>query len=275
MAIAHQVSVGDITCATLHEGGGSLAIADLMKRYPAVTQEQIIEALGGKSESTNSINPLYIDNGETKILADVGFGEARRPELGNVEPALESIGVSVADIDIVYLTHFHGDHIAGLLTPDGKPTFPNARYITSQAEWDEWIPRWEASDQDGQKPQLAMMNSLEDQFTLVNDGDDIATGVSVVAIPGHTLGQSGLLVESKGERLIHLADVLHNPLQCKYTDWQFAYDSDGALGVETRRSILERCANENLLTVFYHLPFPGIGHVIKDGDAFVWQPIDG
>lgn len=274
MAIAYQFSVGDFTCATLHEGGGTVDISGLVNRYPNVSQEEIIEAFGDETKTQNSINPFYIDNGSTKILADVGFGEARRPEMGQVEPALASIGVSAADIDIVFLTHFHGDHIAGLLTPDGKPAFPNARYITTQAEWNEWIPRWEASTQDGHKQQLAMMRTLEDRFTWVNEGDEITTGVSVVAIPGHTLGQAGLLVESNGERVLQLVDVLHNAIQFKHTDWQFAFDSDGELGVKTRNDILQRCADEQLLTVFHHLPFPGIGHVIKNGDSFVWQPID-
>ena len=274
MAKAYQITVGDITCATLHEGGGAVDIEGLMRRYPNVSRENIIDAFGGVTESVNSINPFYIDNGTTKILADVGFGVARRPEMGQVEPALESIGVSAADIDIVFLTHFHGDHIAGLITPDGKPAFPNARYITSQAEWDEWIPRWEASNQDGHKQQLAMMRSLEDQLTLVKAGDEIVTGVSVVALAGHTLGQSGLLVESNGERVLQLVDLLHNAVQFKHTDWQFAFDSDGELGVETRINMLQRCVDEKLLTVFHHLPFPGIGHVAKKGDAFVWQPID-
>jgi len=273
MTQAYQISVGDITCASLYDGGAQVDLEGLMRRYPHVTQEQITEALGGATESHNSVTPLYIDTGTTKILADVGFGEARRPDMGNVEPALESIGVSASDIDIVYLTHFHGDHIAGLLTPKGKPAFPNARYMTSQAEWDEWIPRWEASDQVGHQQQLAMMRSLEHLFTFVKEGDEIVAGVSVVALPGHTLGQTGLLVESNGERLLQLVDVLHNVIQFKHTDWHFAFDTNGELGVKTRVSILQRCADENLLTMFHHLPFPGIGHIAKDGDAFVWQPI--
>jgi len=273
MAQAYQISVGDITCASIYDGGAEGDIDGLMRRYPQVSREQIIEALGGEPVAKNSVTPFYVDTGTTKILADVGFGIARRPDMGNAEPALESIGVSASDIDIVYLTHFHGDHIAGLLTPDGKPAFPNARYMTSQAEWDEWIPRWEASDQEGHQQQLAIMRSLEDQFTFVNDGDEIVAGVSVVGLPGHTLGQTGLLVESNGERLLQLVDVLHNVIQFKHTDWHFAFDTNGELGVKTRVSMLQRCADENLLTMFHHLPFPGIGHIAKEGDAFVWKPI--
>lgn len=272
MSNVHQLSVGDIQCAVLHEGGGPMAVDGLTGRYPGATQEEIIAALGGKTESENSLNCLYLDNGEVKIIADTGFGENGPPSMGNINGALGSIGVAPTDIDIVFITHFHGDHIIGLLTADGQPAYPNARYVTSQAEWDEWIPKWEASDQDGHKKQLEMMQSLED-MTLLNDGDEVASGVRVVAVPGHTLGQSGLIIESNGERLIHLADVLHQAFQFKHTDWHFAFDSDGALGVKTRNSILQHCADENLLTVFYHLKFPGLGHITKVDDTFVWNPI--
>lgn len=273
MANAHQLQIGDIQCAVLHEGSSPLAVDGLAGRYPGATQEEIVEALGGKTESETSLNCLFIDNGEVKILADVGFGENGPGHLGNLVPALESIGVKPEAIDVIYITHFHGDHIAGLINKDKQPAYPNARYITMQAEWDEWIPKWKVSHEDAHERSLTMMESLEGKFTFVQDGDEIATGVRVVGLPGHTLGQSGLLVESNDEQLIHLADVLHQPFQFQYTDWHFAFDSDGAIAVNTRKDILQRCADEQLLTLFYHLSFPGLGHIQKAGDTFLWQAI--
>jgi glyoxylase-like metal-dependent hydrolase (beta-lactamase superfamily II) len=274
MTLAHRITVGDATCVALHEGGGIVDLAGLKGRHPNVPEADLIAALGGKAESINSLNCLYVDINGTKILADTGFGEARRPPMGNVEPALASMGVQPEDMDIVFLTHFHGDHIIGLVKNDGTPTYPNARYVTSNAEWQEWMARWGASEQEMHKQLLSMMQSLEDKFSFVDDGDEVAPGVTAVHVPGHTLGMCGLLVESNGERFIHLADMLHQTFQFAHTDWGFAADSNSAMGTETRTRMLERCATENLLTMFYHLPFPGIGHVQKAGEAYTWQPIE-
>jgi glyoxylase-like metal-dependent hydrolase (beta-lactamase superfamily II) len=274
MAIVYQFTVGDISCAALHEGGSTIDIAGLKGRHPDVSEDELSAALGGKTETINSLNCLYIDANGTKILADTGFGAVRRPPMGNVEPALASIGVQPEDINIVYLTHFHGDHIIGLHNAEGQPTYPNARYVTSNAEWAEWMERWEQSEQEAHKNLLQMIKSLVDKFSFVDDGDEVVPGVKAVLAPGHTLGQTGLLVESNGEGFIHNADVLHQPFQFAHPEWHVSFDSDKPLAAETRRNVLERCANENLLAMFYHLPFPGVGRVARDGDVYRWQPVE-
>ena len=142
---AHQLKIGDIDCAILHEGESDLIAGNLALRYPGVTQAQIDQVLGDQPPS-GSLNLPYIKSGGARIIADVGFGEAGRPSAGGTEAALELLGLRPADIDIVYLTHFHGDHIAGMTDSSGDLAFPKARYITTQAEWDEWIGRWSASE---------------------------------------------------------------------------------------------------------------------------------
>ncbi len=277
MAQAHQFKVGDIDCSVLLEGARTTddpKIDDLKGRYPNATDDELNAALHGVTLVHTSLNPFYINAGGTKILADTGFGVDAQPEMGGVIPALESIGVKPEDIDIIYLTHFHGDHIAGLMDKDNNVVYSNARYMTTSDEWDEWMGKWKDSDDEGHQKNYQMMQSLHDKFVLLSEGDEVADGVSVVAIAGHTLGQSALLVESNGESVIHVADVLHNKAQFKYTNWHFRFDSDAELAVKTRNSILKRCADEGLLTLFYHLKFPGLGHVKADGDGFSWHPID-
>ena len=273
MANVHAFTRGDIQCAILHEGTSTATVAELAGRYPSVAQADIIAALGAAAESESSLNVLYLHSQGRHILVDVGFGEGARPSMGQTEPALERIGLSASDIDIVYLTHFHGDHIAGLVNADGEPVFTRARYMTTRAEWDEWTERWKASDNALDKLLLERMQSLQAKFVFVNEGDEVADGITVVNLEGHTLGHSGLLVESQGERLIHVVDILHQTFQFQHTDWRFVFDSDAALAIQTRNRILHRCADEQLLTLFYHLDFPGLGQVSKDGAAFRWNPL--
>ena len=272
MSKAYPITVGEIQCAVLHEGSSTATSESLVQRYPGRSQGDIEAALGGV-ESEGSLNLLYVASRDTRILADVGFGAAGPPTMGQTNTALASIGVTPQDIDLVYLTHFHGDHIAGLFGGDGNPAFPNASYACTRAEWDEWTGRWAASRSAGDQQQLDRFQALRDKFTFFEDGDEIAAGVSVVNLEGHTLGHSGLLVESGGERLIHVVDLLHGAFQFAHTDWQFVFDSDGGLAATTRRRVLQRCAEEDLLTLFYHLKFPGLGKITVKGNAFDWHPI--
>lgn len=266
----HLLKIGEIECAVLQEGAAEMTLYALAGRYPNASRDEIESALGGEAPS-GSLNLLYIKSGSTRILADVGFGEST-PGMGGALRGLDSMGVATADIDIVFLTHFHGDHIAGFFNDKGEPVFANARYVTAQAEWDEWLERWAASAAEPDQQNLTRFTALRDRFKLVSAGDEVAPGVSVVDLKGHTLGHSGLLVQSGGDRLLHVVDILHQPFQLARADWHFSFDSNPELAVTTRRKTLQRCADEGVLTLFYHLPFPGLGKVTVEDETFVWVP---
>ncbi len=92
---------------------------------------------------------------------------------------------------------------------------------------------------------------------------------------GHTPGHSGLLIDAGDAQLLAVMDLLHAPAQFTYPHWHFAFDTDGPLAVQSRLRVLARAADDNLLTLFYHLPFPGLVHVMRDENGtFTFQPID-
>lgn len=264
----YEIKIGDIECAVLQEGAAFMDRDSVIARYPNADPAEVAAALGDE-DPAGSLNLPFISSGGSRILVDVGFG-AGVPGMGGVLRGLSSLGMSPGDIDIIYLTHFHADHIAGLFDSDGAPVYANARYLCMRAEWDEWMGRWAA---DGDQYNLQRFNSLSQRFSFLADGDEIAPGVTVVALPGHTQGHSGLLLESGGQRLLHVVDLLHQPFQLERLDWHFGFDSDGASAVKTRRQTLERCVDEDLLTLFYHLDFPGLGKLKRAGDAYAFVPL--
>ena len=268
----HQFSIGELECAVLQEGSAFMDRASVIARYPNADPADVDAALGD-GEPSGSLNLLLINSGGTRILADVGFGESGPPGMGGVLRGLGRLGLAPGDIDIIFLTHFHGDHIAGLCDESGAPVYPNARYITTQAEWDEWTARWAASGAAADQALLERFRALKDHFTFVSAGDEIAPGVTVVDLAGHTQGHAGLLLESQGERLLHVVDLLHQAFQLVHLDWHFGFDSDGAVAVETRRRVLQECAEGQILTLFYHLDFPGLGTVAQVGTGYAFTPI--
>lgn len=274
----YRLEVGDISCIVIAEGEMEMDASGIAQRYPNASEAEIQDALKQSSVEDNKIssyfNALYIEADNTKILVDAGMGQnPERPQIGQIVPNLASVGVQVEDIDIVYITHFHGDHYMGLLN-DGAPTFPNARYITMDTEWDYWLSE-EAQATMGERVNgiLAVVNPLRDKFSTVSAGEEIVSGVRVVALSGHTMGQSGLLIESGDDAFLHLVDLLHHTAQFLYPDWHFVWDTDAELAVQTRHAQLTNAINANLLVMFYHLPFPGLGHIGRDGQHYQWIPL--
>lgn len=275
----HRLEIGDITCTVIAEGEVESDVSSIAQRFPNASQAEIQDALAKLNitgdKVSNYFNSLLIETDDTKILVDAGMGQnPERPQVGQIVPNLASVGVQPEDIDIVYITHFHGDHYMGLLT-DGEPTFPNARYITLDTEWDFWLSD-EAQEKMGERVKgiRTVVDPLRDKFSTVSAGDEIASGVSAMLLAGHTMGQSGLLIESGDDALLHLVDVLHHTSQFMYPDWHFVWDTDAELAVKTRRAQLANAINRDLLVMFYHLPFPGLGHVQRDGQSYQWIPLE-
>ena len=276
----HRLKIGDISCIVVQEATAETEIAAWHERYTNASKtefEDALQKIGHKGEMTERhMNALYIETNGTKVLVDVGFGEEyENPEMGLIIPNLRKEGIEAEDIDIVFITHFHGDHYAGLLKKDGEPSFPNARYVCQQSEWDYWMSE-ENIAKFGERAAgyTSIFNKLKDKFSFVNAGDEIAAGVKVLDTPGHTMGHAGLMIASNGEQLMDLVDVLHHSMQFVYPNWHFVYDTDGDLAEKTRRTYLKNADNRNILTLFYHLPFPGLGYVKRNGDVFKWEPIE-
>lgn len=273
MARIYPFTVGDGRLTVVEEGGFELPFDSVAAQFPTVRPAEIAALLGGEVALTVSINPLLIEVGDQRVLVDVGFGVLRRPQLGNMLLGLADLGIAPRDISLVFLTHFHSDHFHGLFDGDGKLIYPHAHIAATQAEWDEWLPRWRASDDADDQRWGRRFATIEDHFTRLQDGDSVLEGVRVFLSPGHTLGHAALMIESGGESLVVLADLMARPFQFQHPEWPFANDSDPTLATESRRRWMGRCADEKLLTLLYHMPFPGLGYIVRDGEGFVWEPI--
>lgn len=275
MAI-YPFEVGTLKCAVLSEVSNPIPYDEQFAQAMAnASFEQVraaLDDLGEGKMGERTMNCLLIDDGNTKLLVDTGLGN---PEHSGLLTALSEAGVSPDEIDIVYLTHFHGDHIGGMTNAEGQPTFPNARYVTMRQEWDYWTSpaTFKAIGDDRAGLTQKKLLPFEGKFTLLAHGGSIMGGVQIMAAPGHSPGHSGLLVNSLGQRLLVLGDALTRMPQVARPDFHFVYDADKNQAVLTREAMLELAADEALLTHFYHLPFPGLGHITRAGKGFRWQAV--
>lgn len=203
--------------------------------------------------------PTVVNTGSELILFDTGLNGAA------TVAALASAGYSADMVDVVVLTHMHGDHIGGLMT-DGAATFPNARYVTGSAEFDAW-------DMSGNDTFEANMRPLAEQTSFIDDGASVASGITAMAAFGHTPGHMAYMIESDGKQLVLGADFAnHYVWSLAYPDWEVKFDRDKEAAAATRRRLLGMMAADKVPFVGYHMPWPGIGYVETRGDGFHYVP---
>ena len=206
--------------------------------------------------------PVLVRAGGNAILFDTGLGQ------GGIQRALEDAGHTPADITHVVITHMHPDHIGGLMT-DGAPTFANAEHITGETEMGFW-------SENANDAVTANIMPLQDRFTLVNDGAEIASGISGMDAFGHTPGQMVWTVDGGDASMMVFADVANHPVwSIAHPDWEVRFDMDKQQAAETRRRILGMLASERMAMTGYHMPFPGSGFVREAGDGFEWIATSG
>jgi glyoxylase-like metal-dependent hydrolase (beta-lactamase superfamily II) len=214
---------------------------------------------------------LLVQAGERRILIDTGFGH--RPdssELGLLSRNLSQLGVAPTDVDLVVISHPHGDHIGGATIGTGSDvrlSYARARYWLGKADWDHFSrPDFVSRNQSLVDKMLPL--AAAQQLDLADAEHEIAPGIRLLPLPGHTPGHMGVAFTSSGEMAVYIGDMLHHPLQVEHPDWSPTFDTLPPLSRATRRALLDRARRERSLILSYHLPFPGIGH-IEGG----WSPI--
>lgn len=221
-----------------------------------------------------SRNVLLLNMGGTHVLIDSGIGTFDAQYPGYTHQELRELGVAPEAIDMVILTHFHMDHFGGLLNADGSAAFPNARLVTGQREYDLQMSEENLAAMDPNRAN-ALRNAIgayQDRLELVDDDREIAPGIRLNPVPGHTAGQNAVLIESDGVKLLHAADAIHYPIQLNQTDAILGFDSLPEVAAATRSALLERADREELLILPYHFPFPGVGRIHREDDQYVWEP---
>ena len=221
---------------------------------------------------------LLINTGQHRVLIDTGEGNLE-PTTGKLIPNLRAEGIAPEDIDTVILTHAHPDHIGGNIDSEGKPAFPNARYIMSRDEWNFWIPKpnlaaLDISESDKEllvKCAHDYLLPIQDQLELVDHEKEIVPGFWAVDARGHTPGHMAVSIISDNNQLLCVGDTVIHQIHMEHPDWYIKYDLDPEQVITTRRRLLDRAATEKALVHAFHFPFPGLGYVIQKEVGWQWQ----
>ena len=246
---------------------------DLFPGTDAAHIEGLLKAAGSAEIATN-FNAVLVRNGGRVVLLDAGPRDLFGPSCGFLPQALAEVGAEPAQVDTLFATHLHPDHIAGMITSEGAATFPNAELCLSQAEHAFWSDESNTRDAPGPMADWAalaraVLAAYGDRLRLLNEGDEIAPGLSAFALPGHTPGHSGWRLDAGGAQLLHVGDIVHAPaVQVADPEVAIAFDMDMDTARATRKRLLDELASDGALFTGGHFLHPAFHRVERAGSGF-------
>jgi glyoxylase-like metal-dependent hydrolase (beta-lactamase superfamily II) len=222
-----------------------------------------------------SIQPLLVHAGKHVLLFDTGVGNWYGDIGGKLPDSLKAAGEKAASVTDIFISHAHGDHIGGLITPSGALAFPNATIHMSAPEWN-----WLSNLTDAQAKNMAIqhvsafVSTIKPKVVPFQPGANLLPGiVKAVELKGHTPGHSGYLIGQGPDSVLVFGDAMHSfVISVGKPAWQVAFDSDQQLGSATRVTLVSDSAASGQRLYSEHFPFPGIGKIVKTKDGTVWQP---
>lgn len=278
----YRTMIGDYELTALYDGGGSID-SNLLHGDPTLIQSLLARSFQNDPKNVSATVQGYLVNtGSKLVLIDTGAGGHWGPStLGKLVQNLKASGYKPEQIDLVLLTHLHGDHVGGIYK-DGKRVFPNATVMMKKADADFWLSKEIMAKapedakvffkiaQDGAAPYIAA-----GKWKPYNSMDQIISGITPYAIPGHTSGHTGYMISSKGQSLLVWGDVAHvGAVQMPHPEISIVFDSDSASAVKTREDLLVKLATDKTMIAAAHMPFPGLGRIRKadTGTGYDWVP---
>ncbi|HEX7842748.1 MAG TPA: MBL fold metallo-hydrolase [Kofleriaceae bacterium] len=275
-----RMHVGDFEVTALSDGTAELPMDQLLT---GTTPDKVKKALSAeflKAPVETSVNAFLVNTGTKLVLIDAGAANLFGPTLGKFLASLKASGYQPEQVDEIYITHMHADHVGGLTAGD-KAVFPNAVVRAAKAEGDFWLTQANmdkapAQMKDFFKGAMASLKpyTASGKFKPIEGADvELVPGVHALAAFGHTPGHTIYAIESKGEKMVFCGDLMHvASVQFPDPSVTIQFDSDSKAAMPQRKKLYADAVAKGYFLAFSHVSFPGIGHVRKEGAGYEWIP---
>ncbi|MCG6203569.1 MBL fold metallo-hydrolase [Rhodopseudomonas sp. HC1] len=288
----YRYKVGDAQVNVISDGANTFPLPDgfVVNAKKDEINAALEQAFMPKDKMTINFAPLAINTGGKLVVVDTGNGAgafaSSKGNVGQFATNLMAAGLDPKAVDIVVISHFHGDHINGLLTADNQPAFPNAEVLVPAAEWKYFMDDGEMSRASGERMQGVFKNArrvfeagLNKKVTPYEWGKDVAPGLLAVEAVGHTPGHTSFVLSSGADKVFIQSDVTNHPaLFVANPGWHLMFDQDPAMAETTRRKVYDMLVADKMRVQGFHYPFPANGYVQKDGNGYrlvpaPWNPV--
>ena len=280
----YKVGIYEITVVT--DGARSFPLPDTFVNN--AKKDEVNAALEAahlpKDTMTLVFNPIVINTGSKLIAIDTGYGpaEAAKPNSthGQYQQNLAAAGIDAKAIDTVIISHYHQDHVDGVVGVDGNPAFPNAEILVPAVEHKFWMDDGEMSRASPGRMEGLFKNNrrvmsgvILKRVATYEWGKEIAPGITAVSTPGHTPGHTSYVIASGSAQLFVFSDVTNRPeLFARNPGWHAFFDQIPDQAEATRRKVIDMLAADRMLVQTFHAPFPALGHMEKDGQGYRFAP---
>jgi glyoxylase-like metal-dependent hydrolase (beta-lactamase superfamily II) len=283
----YRYKVGSFEITVITDGANRMPLpADLVTN---ATKDQVNAQLAAvymdKDVFVGPYNPIVVNTGQKLVLIDTGTGEAALTQTkgatGQLLPNMAAAGIDPKAIDTVIISHYHGDHVNGLLRADNSLAFPNAEILVPAQEHKFWMDDGERSRAPKGRMEGLFTNNrrvfsgeVMKHLRTYESDKEVVPGITAVATPGHSWAHTSHVVASGAAKVFVQADVTHVPfLFARNPGWHAFYDQDGAQAETTRRRIYDMLSAERMLVQGFHYPFPSLAHVEKSGSGYREIPV--
>ncbi len=276
----YRMMLGAFEITALNDGFFDLPVDKLLKQ-PAAKTDAALARYFQKPPVETSVNAFLINTGAKLVLIDTGTGGLSGPTAGVLLANLQAAGYKPEQVDDIFITHMHGDHVGGL-SHDGVALFPNAQVHAGKADVDYWLnPANMDKAPDSVKgffrTAMASLSPYAAAHRLqpIEADGDIVPGIRSWSTPGHTPGHTSYVVESEGQKLIVTGDLIHvAAVQFDDPAVTISFDSDPAGAAKSRNKVFTQAAKDGTLIAAAHLQFPGMGHLKAKGTGWQFVPVN-
>ena len=274
--------VGSFTVTTVHDGFFVRPVEGFVRNAPLTEVQGVLrDAFLPTDRMVIPYTVTFLDTGRDLVVFDTGNGVTPAgATIGRMITNMQAAGIDPAKVTRVVMSHFHGDHVNGLLNAEGLAAFPNAEVIVPEAEIAWWGDATnETRSPEGQRATFAnsarRLAPYAARMRRVGPDSEVIPGVRSVAAYGHTPGHTCYHIADGAEQMMFVADTTNRPeLLARRPEFHIIFDFDAVAAEATRRRIYDRVATDRIRVTGYHFPFPANGYLTKEGSGYRFVAAD-